>query len=105
MKPPTTLNVLDRHGGVTAITRSRTYVKVFTEGTSNFIGWRQEYHESGTLWRPGGLLVNPEGVLQEFDENSFYQNNTDVTKAVYKCKSYPYRIAVWFDNETGRRIA
>lgn len=104
MTPPKEINVIDKHNGFTAITKSPRYEKIVTE-TGVFKEWRKARQECGTLWRPGNLLKNTIGVLQEYDENSFFQLNNNVTKAVYKVKGYPNRIAVWFDNETGERIA
>jgi hypothetical protein len=106
MQPPKTINVLDRHQGFTALTRTKVYEKEFTPGTSNFVGWRKVSKETDTLWRPGSLLKRgTTGTLQEFDEHSFYQLNNNVTKAIYKVPGYAYRVAVWFDNATGERIA
>ena len=86
MQPPETINVIDQHGGFTAIT---PYCKSF-----------------GALWRPGPVLKHGTiGKLQSFDEKSFWQNNNNVTQAIYKVKGYRYPVACWFDNETGERIA
>lgn len=99
MIPDVQLNVIDAHGGFTAVTRSRSY-----ERDGN--GWKRVWKESNTVWRPGSLLKQTTlGTLQEYNEKSFYQNNEDVTKALYKVPGYQYRIAVWFDNITGERIA
>jgi hypothetical protein len=106
LRPPETLNVLDQHNGFTAITRSPTHEKQFVPNTTTFLGWRRVTRESGTLWRPGQMLKKgTTGTLQEFDEKSFYQLNNNVTKAIYKVPGYTCRVAVWFDNETGERIA
>jgi predicted nucleotidyltransferase len=84
MQPPTTLDVLDEHGGFTAITTPC----------------------GNTLWRPGAILKRgTEGTLVSFDRHSFYQTNNNVTQAIYRVPGYRYRVAVWFDNATGRRIA
>ncbi|MFA5136961.1 MAG: hypothetical protein WC489_06270 [Patescibacteria group bacterium] len=84
MQPPVKINVLDKHGGFTAITTKR----------------------GDTLWRPGKILKKSKtGVLLSFNEKSFYQLNNDVTEAIYKVPGYPYKVALWFDNKTGRRIA
>jgi len=45
------------------------------------------------------------GTLSGYDEDSFYQRNNNVTMAKYKVPGYGYRVAVWFDNVTGERIA
>jgi hypothetical protein len=92
-QPPSPINVLDNHGGFTAVTRG-----------------------GNTLWRPGailsqvlpgalGLKRGTTGALQSFDPKSFYQTNNDVTKAIYKVPGYGYPVAVWFDNKTKMRIA
>jgi hypothetical protein len=84
MQPPTTLNVIDQHGGFTAITTKR----------------------GDSLWRPGSLLQrNTIGTLVSHDEHSFYQTNNNVTKAIYKVPGYRYPVAAWFDNTTGQRIS
>lgn len=93
MTPPTTLNVIDIHGGFTAIVPTRDYRTGKMTGPAN------------TLWRPGTLLSNPVGRLESFEVDSFYQGNNDVTIAHYKVPGYRYIVAVWFDNPTGRRIA
>ncbi len=99
MKPPTTINVLDKHSGFTAITLSTRYER---EG----LVWKKIWRESDSLWRPGKLLRKTTiGTLDELDENSFFQNNSNVTKALYKVPGYRFRIAVWFDNATCERIA
>ena len=81
--PPRTMNVVDRHGGFTAVTRS------------------------GTLWRPGkaapggtfGSLV-PGSVKRD----DFYQNKQPVVSALYKLPSYGYKVKVWWE-PSGERIA
>lgn len=122
MQPPQELNVLDRHSGFTAITTSSTHVKIVLDPISgerearpedyqptltlSFVRWERVTRERDTLWRPGQLLKRTTiGTLQEFDERSFYQTNNNVTKAIYKVPGYKYRVAVWFDNVTGERIA
>ncbi len=121
MQPPQTLNVIDQNGGFTAITKSPTYVKIVRDNgiereatmadyqptlVPQFVRWAKVSRENNTLWRPAQLLKgNNAGELQEFNEKSFYQTNNDVTKAIYKVKGYSNRIAVWFDNQTGERIA
>lgn len=105
MKPAQTINVLDAHGGFTAITKSKGYEKE-VDAVGNFVRWNKVYRELNTFWRPSQLLKGKtEGELQEYDEHSFYQNNENVTKAIYKVKGYCNRVVVWFDNETGLRIA
>lgn len=67
----------------------------------------------GTLWRPESVLTEGKrtrgkptiGTLKSYTERSFYQTNDDVTMATYKVKGYGYLVAVWFDNQTGERIA
>ena len=81
MLPPVTIDVIDEHGGFTAET------------------------SAGTLWRPGKLLRRGTvGKLARFDERSQYQNNRDVTRAVYKVAGYRYPVVVWLDNATRARI-
>ena len=62
---------------------------------------------TSTLWRPAVILekYNSIGILQSYNEKSFFQLNDDVTKAKYKVKGYRYPIICWFDNKTGKRIA
>ncbi len=85
--PPPTLNVLDGHGGFTVETSGRN------------IG-------TGTLWRPGDVLKKGTiGKLENYDGKSFYQTNKNVTRARYKVPGYRYMVCVWFDNQTGERIA
>lgn len=99
MEPPQTINVLDRNAGFTAIARSKQYVRVGN-------GWKRRYRECETLWRPGSVLTRGTlGRLDEFNEKSFFQENNNVTKAIYKVAGYGYRIAIWFDNATRERIA
>lgn len=121
MQPPQELNVIDQHGGFTAITTSPTNVKIVLDLAGErearledynptlalpFVRWEKVTREHDTLWRPGTLLKQTTvGTLQEFDEHSFYQLNDNVTKAIYKVPGYKYRVAVWFDNTTGNRIA
>ena len=83
MNPPYSINVLDQHEGFTAETKS------------------------GTLWRPKQILSKYSyiGILQSYDEKSFFQNNNNVTRAEYKVKGYRYPVIIWFDNETRNRIA
>lgn len=123
MMPPKELNVLDQHGGFTAITTSLIHIKIIKDPitgerectradysptlTLPFVRWERVWRESSTLWRPGQLLKRSKtvGTLQEYTEQSFFQTNNNVTKAIYKVPGYRYRIAVWFDNVTGGRIA
>lgn len=102
MKPPDTLNVIDGHGGFTCLTRTAGY-----DRDANGIGWKLSRRERGeTLWRPGAVLTNGTmGTLEEYDECSFFQLNNNATRAIYKVPHYSYRVAVWFDNVTGERIA
>ena len=60
--------------------------------------------KSGTLWRPTNILCDPLIKLVQFEEHSFFQLNDNATKAIYKARRYPYKIAIWFDNVTGKRI-
>lgn len=81
-QPAEEYDVLDQHGGFTAVTKL------------------------GTLWRPGVVLKHGTiGKLVAVNHRSFYQNNNDVTQATYKVPGYGYRVVCWFDNKTGHRIA
>lgn len=99
MIPPQEIDVLDSNRGFTAITPSMRY------------RWENGRYvvrmtEGNTLWRPS--FIAPKGTvgkLVEYKTNSFYQTNNDVTQAIYKIPGYRYRVAVWFDNRTGERIA
>lgn len=86
MIPEKEIDVLDEFGGFTALTKGKN------------IG-------ICTLWRSGRILKNTTGILQHYYEKSFFQNNNDVTEAVYKVKGYHYPVVLWFDNKTGKRIA
>jgi hypothetical protein len=89
--PPATINVLDQHGGFTAVTKP---------------GYGGSLFHGNTLWRGSGVLKGfTTGTLQTYDPKSFFQGNNDVTIAIYKVRGYRYPIAVWFDNKTGARIA
>jgi hypothetical protein len=83
MIPPKKVNVLDSNDGFTAVTT--------------------KYGD--TLWRPKSILKgNHIGVLQSYNEHSFYQLNDSCTQAVYKVKGYHYPILVWFDNNDGHIV-
>lgn len=86
MKPPDVVDVRDKHGGFTCETTGKR------SGTN-------------TLWRPGRIIRSFVGTLISYDEKSFYQQNDDVTRAVYKVSGYRYPVICWFDNKTGERIA
>lgn len=122
MQPPKTLNVIDAHGGFTAITKSPTHVKIVLDPVAGeredrpsdyqptlihpFVRWERATRERDTLWRPGQLLKRGTvGTLDEYNENSFYQTNNNVTQAIYRVPGYSNRVAVWFDNQTCERIA
>lgn len=133
MKLPETLNVLDSHGGFTAVTLSPVYVKVVQDSSvtvatdklnagerlerypgdypdgklvPHFIRWIKVIRENSNVWRPGGLLKRGSiGTLTETRENSFYQNNNNVTQGFYRVPGYRFRVTIWFDNVTGDRIA
>ena len=82
MQTPDLFNVLDVHGGFTALEAS-----------------------GDTLWRPGSLLKKGSiGKFVSADTRSFYQNHEDVTKAEYRVKGYRLPVLVWFCNRTGRRV-
>lgn len=108
MKPPDETNILDKHGGFTALVPTKQYVKKFaTTDGKGFLGWERKMIESDTLWRPGAVLKDksPIGKLLSYNEKSFFQNNNDVTEAFYKVKGYRYKVVIWFNNQTGERIA
>jgi hypothetical protein len=92
--PAGTMDVLDQHGGFTALTPKYAW------GTT-----RLSHYE--TLWRPGdvakqgttGALVP--GTVKRDD---FYQLERPVISAEYKLPGYRYRVKVWFRPD-GSRIA
>ena len=89
-KPPVAIDVLDEHGGFTAVTKN---------------GYGGSPLRGSTLWQSGALLKDgTTGTLQQFDPKSSFQTQ-DATKAIYKVRGYRYPIAAWFDNKTGTRIA
>ncbi len=101
--PPHTMHVIDRHGGFTAMTKTGRggellYKRAEGQGQSSLAG--------DSLWRPGAVLKRgATGTLIDYARNSFYQNNNDVTVALYRVPGYRYPVAVWLDNKTGERIA
>lgn len=118
MKPPSTLNVLDRHGGFTV--ESKPPMVAWRPG---ILDARERYKLQGrwdlesrvqdgrlrmgnSLWRPGDVLKkSTQGKLLVWDDKSFFQNNNDVTLAIYRVPGYAFPVMVWFDNATGKRIA
>jgi hypothetical protein len=108
--PPDTLNVVDEHGGFTAVTMPRSWASHLREAyrSGKYLN-RNDGRSSingDTLWRPWSLLKNTTtGRLVDHAPNSFYQDNDHVTVAIYKVPGYGYPVAVWFDNKTGKRIA
>lgn len=114
MKPPNTLNVLDSHGGFTAdTTRMETPWNSGARGkTPSRFDMKARRARAGgrlttnTVWRPGDVLPGTTtGTLLDYDEDSFYQTNRNVTMAFYRVRGYGWPIVVWFDNATHRRIA
>jgi hypothetical protein len=127
MIPPEFESVIDRHGGFTIESQMPSYMKRHTVfgktlkrlGRFDMVGRREsltralkgaqparELPIGQTLWRPGALLKGDTvGRLLAFDEESFYQQNNDVTVALYRVPGYGYPIILWFDNKTGERIA
>ena len=101
--PPARINVLDQHGGFTAVTKppwSRT------DERPKFASDPKAWLRGDTLWRPGNVLKGTtQGELAVYDDKSFFQTNNDVTIALYRVPGYQYPVAVWFDNKTGKRIA
>ena len=108
-RPPSQINVLDGHGGFTAVTQPGRHMSNMVPYTSvheRDVDLVVESLHGSSLWRPGHVLKKSNyGTLLGFNEKSFYQTNNDVTKAIYKVPGYRYPVAVWFDNKTGRRIA
>lgn len=121
MKPPDDYNVLDRHGGFTAVTMiglQHGHGIRYSHGP-NISRFRASSSDDQreimrgryqTLWRTSWFLhladgQTPAGKLIGYDEQSFFQNNNDVTIAFYQVKGYQYIVACWFDNQTGERIA
>lgn len=106
MIPPQEINVLEKHGGFTAITPAIGYKKEITIPNTDNWRWKRCMCYENTLWRPASVLKKGTiGKLVSYDEGSFYQNNNNVTMARYKVPGYRYQVAAWFDNETGERIA
>lgn len=109
--PPETLNVIDRHGGFTAVTMPRSWGSHLRDDWKRGIvlhkdGQRRTSINGQTLWRPGSLLKKTTiGRLVDSSPHGFYQTNNDVTVAIYKAPGYAHPIAVWFDNRTRERIA
>ena len=109
--PPTMMNVLDSHGGFTAVTKSqgkheRELGGLWKTTHPKFSADPTAWLHGDTVWRPGDLLKKTtNGTLVVFEPKSFYQTNSDVTKALYSVPGYRYPVAVWFDNTTGKRIA
>lgn len=106
MKPPEQTDVLDAHGGFTCESKPPSSVyRRFDERERvwNDRSWSMPHGDS--LWRPGALLrAGTTGQLFDFDESSFYQNNDDVTLALYRVPGYGYPVMCWFDNRTRRRV-
>jgi len=101
-RPNQRIDVLDQHGGFTAVTGVTKKTIALYKGDKTAAAMRG----GSTLWQPGSLLKKTTtGELVASDPRSFYQTNDDVTKALYKVPGYGPLVAVWFDNATGRRIA
>ncbi len=118
MRPPRTINVVDRHGGFTCESKMPYFLKASgvrhgrPRGSRFNMKWRRDAVAGGklpigdTLWRPGAVLRHgTTGTLVDYNESSFWQTNDDVTIAVYRVSGYGYPVLVWFDNKTGERIA
>jgi len=95
MTPPKEINVLDRHNGFTAITK-RAYNRT-TE--------KEAILHGDTCWRPGGILRQSTVGTLRFYAPGNWQGNKNVTIAIYRVPGYGYPVALWFDNETDKRIA
>jgi hypothetical protein len=111
MIPPESIDVLDQHGGFTAVTKlgGRPGPSLFAVRRMSLDEFHQAItsHCFNTLWRPGGVLRGQTqgGLVKPYNPNSFYQLNNNVTLAFYRVPGYNYLVAVWFDNLTGQRIA
>jgi hypothetical protein len=111
MIPPESIDVLDQHGGFTAVTKlgGLPGPSVFAARRMSLDEFQQAIntHRFDTLWRPGKVLngITQGGLVKPYHTNSFYQLNNNVTLAFYRVLGYNYLVAVWFDNLTGRRIA
>ncbi len=85
MTPPDTMNVRDKHGGITAVLASGdTLWNADPERTKDTIG---------TL------------IAGSIKPNTYYQRNNDVTSADYRIPKFRFPVRVWWDNATGERIA
>lgn len=111
MKPPDILsNILDDNNGATIISKFN-FSKGPTKGILKNLSYDDQKkvfnnHGFDTLWRPARVFKNDyEGVLIGVNENSFYQNNDNVTIGFYILYKFPYIVVCWFDNATGKRIA
>jgi hypothetical protein len=109
-KPPDAINVLDQHGGFTAVTMPHSWAahlkSAYRAGQYLNLDPRRSSVNGNTVWRPASLLKKgTTGKLVDFATNGFYQMNDSVTVAVYKVPGYAHPVAVWFDNATGKRIA
>jgi hypothetical protein len=85
MLPPPKINILDKIGGFTAMTKGGTLYR----GPSI----------AKKLLKKGSI-----GTLARFNERSFFQTNNHVTQATYDVPGYGYHAIIWFDNKTRRRI-
>ena len=101
--PPTMMNVLDNHGGFTAVTKPPRWL---AGARPKFAVDPRAWLGGDTVWRPGSLLKSTtNGTLKAYEPKSFYQTNNNVTMALYRVPGYQYPVAVWFDNASGQRIA
>jgi hypothetical protein len=90
--PPGTMDVRDRHGGFTAITRGRSVRSGFGENA---------------LWRPGDAA--PRGTVGTLipgtvKRDDFFQTERPVISARYCLPGYSYLVKVWWRPD-GTRIA
>lgn len=112
MKPPETMDVRDRIGGFTIKAPTIGYVKEYLTipPTETSWRWKRCMCNYNSLYRAPVIVQRvckkgTVGTLESYDERSFYQNNNDVTLALYKIPGYRYRAMIWFNNKTEKRIA
>jgi hypothetical protein len=115
MTPPQTLSVLKDNGFTAVIpkrscereTRRQRLAKRLAKPDKYMIDPVVEFmRNSDTLWRPASVLGQREveGTLVGYHEHSFFQNDNNVTFALYRVPRYGYLLGVWFRNSDGTRI-
>jgi GNAT superfamily N-acetyltransferase len=125
--PPLTMDVIDGHGGFTALTSPAYRVSMLglcseCGGPRTVDGREVVDLESGkicqsetehrayplfdknSLWRPASVLKQgTSGMLIAKRDGRFYQQNNNVVQALYAVPGYRYHVSVWFDKTTGER--